>query len=345
MMRRVPRTSPGLRPSQQFVAAHRHDRRTGLHGVSSRRFAGQPIRLERRQEAASEIVQHRHAMLGAERRELVGRDVGDEAGLLEVAAVHFQDDRAVRFQRASIVGEVRAIRRANLDQARAAPLHDLGNTEASADLDQFAARHDRRAAVGQCVERQHQSRRAVVHDQRVLGAGELAQQRRAVRVARPALAARYVVFEIRESARHTVDRVQRHGGERRSAEVRVQHDARRVDHAPQRTTRGIVHGVRHGRGPALGVGGSLGVRRPDRRDGAPNRVDHHAARNVLEQRLNALALEERGDARETSSCVRHCGERRAQCGGLDGGGRPTGGRVESGRARVVSFGGGLGRGG
>ncbi len=246
-------------------------------------------------------------MLGAERGELVGRDVGDEAGLLEVAAMDLQDDGAIRFERASIVGEVRAIRRADFDEPRAAPFHDLGNAEAPADLDQLAARHDRRAAVGQRVERQHQCRRAVVHDQRVLGAGELAKQRCAMRVARPALAARDVVFEIRESSRHAVDRVQRDGGERRSAEVRVQHDARCVDHAPQRTTCGVVHGIRHGRGPSLGVGGRLGVRRPDRRDGPPNRVDHHSARNVLEQRLNSLALEERGDTGETSSCVRHLG--------------------------------------
>ena len=164
-----------------------------------------------------------------------------------------------------------------------------------------------------------------------------------MRVARSALAARDVVFEIRESSRHAVDRVERDGGERRPAQVRVQHDARGVDHAPQRTTRRIVHRVRHGRRPSLLVGRRLGVRRPDRRDGPPNRVDNHSAGNVLEQRLNSLALEERGDTRETSSCVRHRGGG-AQCGGLDGGGRPAGGRVESGRARVVSFGGGLGRG-
>ena len=52
---------------------------------------------------------------------------------------------------------------------------------------------------GDGVQRQHERRRAVVDDERVFGAGQLAQQRRAVHVARSALAALDVELEIRES--------------------------------------------------------------------------------------------------------------------------------------------------
>ncbi len=99
----------------------------------------------------------------------------------------------------AVVIEVRAVGRPDFDQPHAALGHDLGNSEVPADLDQLAARDDRVASVGKRVQRQHERCCAVVDDQRILGTGELAEERRAVDVARPALARVQVQLEIRES--------------------------------------------------------------------------------------------------------------------------------------------------
>ena len=96
---------------------------------------------------------------------------------------------------------------------------------------------------------------------------------------------REVVLEVRVAARDLVDRGARRGGERRAAEVRVQHDAGRVDHAAQRRA-----------ARAAGELGDLGRR--DRRavrragedrlatrgDRAARRLDHRPARRVAERR-------------------------------------------------------------
>ena len=108
-------------------------------------------------------------------------DLRDEALHRKVAAVHLHDGaRSVR-ERALVVVDVRAVGRADFDEPRAAALHDVGDAEAAADLDQLAARDDGLPSLRERVEREHQRRRAVVDDERVLGAGELAEQADAVR--------------------------------------------------------------------------------------------------------------------------------------------------------------------
>src|SRR6185369_1369382 len=91
-----------------------------------------------------------------------------EAGDGEVAAVHLEDGARVGTEGALVVGEVRAVRRADLAEARATLSHYFVHAEAAADLHQLAAREDRVAPVGDRVEGEHERRRAVVDDERVL---------------------------------------------------------------------------------------------------------------------------------------------------------------------------------
>ena len=91
---------------------------------------------------------------------------------------------------ALVVGRARAVRRPDLDEARAGALEHLGDAEAVADLDQLAARHEHLAAVGERGKREQQRGGVVVDDERGLGAGEPPQQRRDVVLARAARPAR-----------------------------------------------------------------------------------------------------------------------------------------------------------
>ena len=81
------------------------------------------------------------------------------------------DRRPALGERRLEVGRARPVRRADLDQSRAGPPHDLRDPHAAADLDQLAAR-DRDAATTGQSDRERQGGGVVDRDQRVLGAGE-----------------------------------------------------------------------------------------------------------------------------------------------------------------------------
>jgi len=71
---------------------------------------------------------------------------------------------------------VGAVGGADLDELGAALGHYLGNPEASADLDELAARDQNLFPLSDRVERQDHCRSAVVDDECVLRAGQLFQQ-------------------------------------------------------------------------------------------------------------------------------------------------------------------------
>src|SRR5690606_39783469 len=97
------------------------------------------------------------------------------------------------------------------------------------DLDQLAARDHRLAALAEGVERQQHGGGVVVDDQRVLGAGQFAQQAAQVVVAAAAAAFAQVELQ-RGRVRH-----RRAGGgdglvgQDRAAEIGVQHRAAEVE--------------------------------------------------------------------------------------------------------------------
>ncbi len=111
-----------------------------------------------------------------------------------------QQQRRLRPDRRLVVGRARAVRRPDLDEARARAREHVRDPEAVADLDQLAARDDDLAALGERGEREQHGGGVVVDDERVLGAGQPAEHRREVVVPRAARARVEVVLEVRVAA-------------------------------------------------------------------------------------------------------------------------------------------------
>ena len=111
-----------------------------------------------------------------------------------------------------------------------------GMRNAAADLDQLAARDDELApAAGERGGGEQRRGGAVVDHERRLGAGQLAQQRLDVGLARAALARRRGRTRGSRSPRPRAATARaRRVGQRRPPEVRVHDHAGRVEHAPQR---------------------------------------------------------------------------------------------------------------
>jgi hypothetical protein len=176
---------------------------------------------------------------------------------------------------------VRLVRGADLDELRPRQREDLGQAERAADLDQLAARDHDLLARGEAGEPEHRRGRVVVRDDRVLGAGEVAQQLAQVIVARAALALVEVVLDVRVAAGDLLDRGACGRGERRAAEVRVQDHAGRVDHAAQLRARqpqrdlGDIPGRDRRR-----VGGAREDRLASLVDRTARRLDERPARGI-----------------------------------------------------------------
>ena len=153
--------------------------------------------------------------------------------------MHAQEQRRLRPDRALVVGGAGAVRRADLDEPRAGAGEHLRDPEAVADLDQLAARDEHLAALGERREREQDGGGVVVDDERGLGAGQAAQDRGRVHLARAARAGVEVVLEVRPAAADLEHALERLGRERRPAEVRVHDHAGRVEDAAQpRAARG-----------------------------------------------------------------------------------------------------------
>ena len=118
----------------------------------------------------------RASLASSLRRDLLGKALD-----AIVRGVDLEDERAISgVECGLVVLSMGAVGGADLDQARPRPRHDIRHAEGAADLDQFAARDDRPAAVArERVERQ-QHRGGVVVDQcRVLARRSARRQARA----------------------------------------------------------------------------------------------------------------------------------------------------------------------
>ena len=148
--------------------------------------------------------------------------------------MHAQQHGRLRPDRALVVGCARPIRRPDLDEPRTRPREHVRDAKAVADLDELAARDDHLAPFGESGEREQNRSRVVVDDERRLGTGQAPEERPEVILARAALAALEVVLEVRVAGADLHDAGERGLGERRATEVRVDEDAGRIQHAPQR---------------------------------------------------------------------------------------------------------------
>ena len=169
-----------------------------------------------------------------------------------------QDRGGLGPERRGVVGQSRAVRRADLHEPGSGLGDDVGDPERPADLDRLPARDDELASARERRGGEQRRGRAVVHRERRLGAGQLAQQRLDVVLARPSRARLEVELEVGVAVGARGDRVARRRRERRAPEVRVHHDAGGVEHAPQRRAQprpGAVDEV----GVVVGAGQQLGA--------------------------------------------------------------------------------------
>ena len=222
----------GLRSTEQLVPAERHDIRPIVHGLLDRLLTPEPEARGIEQRAAAEVVDERDAALVRELRQIRRGGLGHEAPQREVARVDPEDRRGLGGDRIRVVAHVGAVRGPDLDELGPRPHQHVGDPEAAADLHQLATRDDHLASSGDRREREQHRRRAVVHDDRILGAGDLGEQARGVPVPLPAGPTLEVVLDAHRAAR-LADRRDRDRGERSPAEIRVEDHARRVEHRPQ----------------------------------------------------------------------------------------------------------------
>ena len=164
---------PRLRAAEQLVAAEADEVGAGGERRARRRLVGQ---VEQR--AGAEVVEQRQRAARATAGELFERRLLGEADDAEVRLVHAEEQRGALVDRVLVVGGARAVRRPDLDEPRAGACEHVGDAEPVADLDQLAARDDHVASFRERGEREQQRAGVVVHDERRLGAGQPAQDRR-----------------------------------------------------------------------------------------------------------------------------------------------------------------------
>ena len=98
---------------------------------------------------------------------------GGEAGHLKIGPVHLEEQPGAGRQCGLVIGAMRPVCRSHLDERGSRACHDVGNPERASDFDQLAARDQRVAIPGQSREGHEERAGGVVHDERVLGTGEL----------------------------------------------------------------------------------------------------------------------------------------------------------------------------
>jgi len=129
-----------------------------------------------------------------------------------------QQQRGSWRERPLVVLHVHLVRRSDFHERRAAALEDVGQPEASADLDELAARDHDFATLRERIENEENRGRAVIDRQRVLRAREFAQRAGHASVTRTAFARFQIVFEIRIAGADVRDGGQRLGGQRRASQ-------------------------------------------------------------------------------------------------------------------------------
>ena len=173
-----------LRPAEQLVAGEADEVGAGRERLLARRLVAETVG----ERAGAEVVDERQLVSARDRGELRRARRLGEADDAEVRLVHAQQQRRVVADRALVVGRARAVRRPDLDEPRAGAREHVGDAEAVADLDQLAARDEHLASLGERGQREQHRGGVVVDDERGLGAGEPAQDRRDVVLPRAARA-------------------------------------------------------------------------------------------------------------------------------------------------------------
>ncbi len=176
-------------------------------------------RLGRHEDTTAEIIDNRHATLPPELHQRLKIHLFAETGLDEIALVHLEDETRLLREAIFIILHIGNVGAANLLEARARALEDIGDTKTAADLDEFSPRDNYRLAIGKGVEDQKESRSAVVDDRGRLGLGEHGQVSFTGCAATTALAGSQVEFDVTVASDGLFDLVKKRLRQRRPPQV------------------------------------------------------------------------------------------------------------------------------
>ena len=196
-----------------------------------------------------------------------------------------------------------AVGRPHLAQMDARLLHDVGNAEGAANLDQLSARNHGLAPLTQRVQRDQDGGGVVVDDRGILGPGQLAEKAAQVVVALAATAAGQIIFQRCRRA-HGVHR-RRDGlfGQDRAAKVGVQDRAGQVQDRPETRATGPRQILRDPGQNGIGLRQRIGRRGAQLGQTRPNGRGHD--RMPMFRNQPARLLKQPVDAGQIAQVGRH----------------------------------------
>ena len=184
----------GLRSAEQFVAAEGHQIHAGGEAVGDQRLLdAEGAQVDHA--AAAQVFVHGDAAFAPERREFAQFGARGEARDAEIAGMHAHQQARAVVDGVAVIVDAGAIGGADFAQDGAGAGHDVGDAEAVADFDQFAARDDGLAAGRKFVEGEEDGGGVVV-DRDAGRAHQAFQQAAVCDVALAAASGREVVFQI-----------------------------------------------------------------------------------------------------------------------------------------------------
>ena len=256
----TPHDNARLCGTEQLIARARHHieprrnrSRRGFLAAAHQDVIGQ-------QRARTLVLVEQQAMLVSKRRKLPRTNLLVETLDAIVRRMDLKDHRRIGRDGTLVVDQMRAVGGPDLDELGTRGLHDVGDTEAAADLDKLAtADYDLFARGMGCQHQQHRSGVVVDHE-RVLGTGERADQLRGVLLARSARTGVDAVLERAIPARNLGQGLCRRLRKRGTAQIGMDDHTRGVDGGAQARQCGAMRTPLDGRGQvALRARGGTGA--------------------------------------------------------------------------------------
>ena len=249
-----------LRGTQQLITRARHDiepcrnrNRRGFFAAAHQDVVGQ-------QRTRPLVLVEQQAVFVGQSSKLPRAHLLVKALDAIVGRMDLEDHRRIGRDGALVVAQMRAVGGPDLDELGARGLHNIGDTEAAADLDKLAAADNNLFARGMGRQHQQHGGRVIVDDQRVLGTGKRANELRGVLLARPARAGVHAVLERAVAARDLGHGLCRRLRERGATQVGMDDHACSVYGRAQARQRGAVRTPLDGRSQvALRARGGTGA--------------------------------------------------------------------------------------
>ncbi len=206
----------------------------------------------------------------------------------------FHDHRGARSDGFREIFQMGPVRRADLDQLRARPRHDVGNAERAADFDQLAPGHGHFLAAREAVQRQHHGGGVVINDGRGLRPGQFGQLILDMGIPVAAPARCDIEFQIACPARYGGDFGDGFFRQGRAAQIGVQHSAGQVEHGFQAGRKAVRQIFRRRRDYRLAVGRVAAFRQafPEIIECRPERLRHGNTAIRRDQRVRPGVIQQ-----------------------------------------------------